>query len=118
MKANGYCLELRPKMNIKIIAYDENGANEFPGIGYGSMKENFQNKPYPEKKVIIQKLKTCGHAGVASTGNLQDCFTGEFFAPGDVIRVGGGFSWTESLAYYVEKYNLRLPKDFEEYLMK
>lgn len=29
----------------------------------------------------------------------------------------GKFTWNTTLAYYVENYNLRLPKDFEEHVL-
>ena len=30
----------------------------------------------------------------------------------------GKYEWRSDIAYYVEKYNLRLSKDFEDYVLK
>ncbi len=30
----------------------------------------------------------------------------------------GVYVWSNILSYYVDKYNLRLPKDFEEHILK
>jgi len=35
----------------------------------------------------------------------------------DSVRVDEKYAWSESLSYYIDKYNLRLPPDFEKQIL-
>ncbi|MDE6724042.1 MAG: hypothetical protein K2J79_00400, partial [Ruminiclostridium sp.] len=84
-----------------------------------SMVKYFQAKPYEGKDKIVSYLRNKGRATLASTGVACDRLTnerikGEFQF---VYYTDGKYSWCSDLAYHVEKYNLRLPKEFEDYVL-
>ena len=87
-----------------------------PNKGYESMKEHFEKSSYPNQKKIVQYLRS-GNADMVSAEIPKDCFTGDRI-PGEKIGINDGkYAWWSTLAYYVEKYNLRLPKEFEEHIL-
>ena len=95
----------------RIFDFDEYG----PGMGFPSMKESMCDEPYPGKHMIVDYLKN-GTKTYAAAGRARDFFTGEPI-PGELCGMTDGvYSWVSSLAYYVEKYNLRLSDDFEQYV--
>lgn len=88
-----------------------------PNKGYGSMRESFSNYPYPGQDKIIHYLRN-GKVDMVSLAVPIDAFTGEKI-PGDKLGMNDGkYTWWNTLAYYVEKYNLRLPEEFERYILQ
>lgn len=84
-----------------------------PGRGYPSMKDFFCDAPYTGQAKIIHYLK---HAkeDMVSTKIPKDVFTGETIPMDNLGMNDGEYTWFTTLAYYVEKYNLKLPKEFED----
>ena len=97
---------------ISLIQYDEFGAN----MGFPSIKDFFQSKRYEGQDKIIQYLKN-GKCTMASPGRAVDVITGEVIDIEVIFMNDGKYSWTSTLIYYVEKYNLRLPLEFEKYVL-
>lgn len=98
---------------IYIGKYDELSK----GRGYDSMKNHMESSDYPQKEKVIQYL-TSGKIDMVSAEIPQDVFTGERI-PGEKLGMNDGtFIWWNTLAYYVRKYNLRLPEEFENHIMK
>lgn len=87
--------------------------NEFgEGMGFPSIKDFCLDDAYPGKDKIIKYLNN-GKKTYASTAKAQDVITGNRL---DVELYGmtdGEYSWLSTISYYVDKYNLRLPKEFE-----
>ena len=48
----------------------------------------------------------------------KDVFTGDQISNEMIGMNDGEYTWFNTLAYYVEKYNLRLPKEFEDKILK
>lgn len=95
-------------MSKCLFEYNEYG----PGMGFPSMKDNMNSKPYFGMEKIIAYLKN-GKKTYAAAGRAKDFFSGDYI-PGEYCGMTDGeYSWISSLVYYVEKYNLRLNKDFE-----
>lgn len=88
-----------------------------PSNGYPSMRESFETAPYEGEKVIANYLKH-GHKGIVQIGVPKDVFTGETIRMEKIVMDDGEYIWPNVLAYYVEKYHLRLPKDFEDKVLK
>ena len=88
-----------------------------PGRGYDSLKMHFETGEYPQKEKIVKYL-TSGEVDMASLELPKDVFTGERIRMEKLGMNDGVYMWWNTLAYYVEKYNLRLPKDFEEHILK
>ena len=71
---------------------------------------------HPFKARILSYL-THGHLLFAGGGLLDDVVkpTGAGFLFNQ-SRTDGTYSWSDSLAYYVERYNLILPREFVEHM--
>ena len=93
--------------------------NEFgPGMGLPSIKDSFQAERYPGQDMIIEYLRTGGEVCMARPGSDIDKFTGEKIGFESYLKNDGEYSWYSYLSYYVDKYNLRLPEDFEQHVRK
>ena len=88
-----------------------------PNKGYESMSNHFEKGPYPGQEKIVEYLRN-GNIDMISTASTVDCFTGKKI-PGDKLGMNDGkYTWWNTLAYYVEKYNLRLPEEFEKHILQ
>lgn len=85
---------------------------EFNPAASKSIKEDFQKTEYENQKQIAEYLKH-GSISVVSPGPGFDLVTGERIVNTYCIMTDGEYSWVNTLSYYVEVYNLRLPKTFE-----
>lgn len=98
-----------------LCGYKEYGADDAV-----SMLDCCEKTSYPEKEEIISFLNTRGESTLASTGTVKDRITGEVRPmpkEGICLKTEGQYSWWNDLSYYVDKYNLRLPKQFEDYVL-
>lgn len=86
---------------------------EFNPLSERSMKEDFNDRPSPFSQKIIAYLNS-GELVSASPSSEIDVFSGERITQTSCILTDGEYSWLNSLGYYVHKYNLQLPKEFEE----
>jgi hypothetical protein len=84
---------------------------EFNPSAGRSMKEDFSEESSPLASRIIAYLDS-GEVILASPSRSVDVFSGEMIGHTKCIRTDGTFSWSDSLSYYVRKYNLRLPAEF------
>ena len=92
----------------RLFEFDEYG----PGMGFPKMKESMDVSPYTGIERIVDYLRK-GRKTYAAAGRAVDFFTGEVIPGERCGMTDGEYSWVSSLPYYVEKYYLRLPKDFE-----
>lgn len=93
---------------IYIGKYDELN----PGKGYPSMRDSFSDAPYKGKDKVIQYL-TNKNTDIVSAKIPRDVFTNEEIPMEPIGMNDGEYTWFTTLAYYVDKYNLRLPMEFE-----
>ena len=89
---------------------------EFNSLSEKSMKDDFSDSPSPMKEKIIAYLNN-GKLLFASPSRAYDVFTGERISKTNCILSDGEYSWASSLIYYIQKYNLRIPKEFEEKIL-
>ena len=97
---------------MRYIGYKELDAREFP-----SLKESLEEKAYPNKGKILDFLKN-GIIDLTRMSRAKDVFDGEVIPFEIHVMHRGKFSWSNQIAWYVEKYNLRLPDDFEVYIIE
>lgn len=97
---------------IYLCSFSEYGVQNAP-----SMKEFMCDKPYENQQIIVDFLNHKGTTGIVSTAYPKDLITGKRIEGELFTRKTDRFSWWSDLAYHVEKYNLRLPKEFEEYVL-
>lgn len=86
---------------------------EFGADNNKSIKDDFQNKPYENQTCVADYLDK-GVVSLMSLDYGRDLFTGEKITDNYYIATDGEYTWANTLSYYVRKYNLRLPRDFEE----
>lgn len=96
-----------------LVKYDE----LIPGKNYPSMKEFFSNEPYYGQGEIIYYLRH-GKEDMCRIEMARDVFSGKFISNEMIGMNDGEYTWFDFLAYYVEKYNLRLPEEFEKKILK
>lgn len=88
-----------------------------PNMGFPSIKEHLQDKPYETKAVVLEYLNN-GNVHMVTASKIVDVFTGERINSELVYMDDGKYSWSSKLPYYVDKYNLKLPEDFENHILK
>lgn len=96
------------------ISYDEID----PGHNFPKMKSALLDGKYENKDLIVNFLNN-GIIDLAQLSREKDVFTGQVI-PDEVLVMhdsGEKYEWSNLLAYYVDKYNLRLPKEFEAYIL-
>ena len=87
-----------------------------PGHNYPKLKESMESEAYPHKEEIIQYLLN-GNVEFVRVSRAKDVFTGEY-RPREVrVMRDGDYYWPNLLAWYVDKYNVRLPREFEEHIL-
>lgn len=89
---------------------------EFNPASDRSMKDDFNDKPSPYNKIIVNYLDN-GELVLVSPSIATDVFSGEKIGRTNCILTDGEFSWSSSLSYYVEKYNLQIPKELENKIL-
>lgn len=89
---------------------------EFNPLAEKSMKDDFSSLPSPFKNQIISYLNN-GEVTLVSPTSVTDVFSGERICQTNCILTDGEYSWSNSLGYYVEKYNLQIPKELESKIL-
>ena len=97
---------------IIIGKYDELA----PGMGFPSLREHTQNVPYKSKDAVLKHLRN-GNVHMVTASKVVDAFSGEATNLELVFMNDGKYSWSSKVAYYVDKYNLKLPEDFERHIL-
>ena len=91
--------------------------NEFiPNKGFGRMVDSFQKNTYNNQKLIVNYLNQ-GKTICVQAGKVVDIITGKKTTLTGKVQTDGKYMWFNEIAYYIEKYNLRLPEDIEEYIL-
>jgi hypothetical protein len=87
-----------------------------PRHDFPSMRDSFEDSPYEGMDKIVYYLKH-GTIDCAAIEIPHDVFSGDIIPMEKLGMNDGKYTWFNILAYYVEKYNLRLPKDFENHVL-
>lgn len=84
-----------------------------------SIKDSACKHSYPEKQKIVSCLKNEGKCIMVQAKIAKDRLTNERISGlfGLELFSDGKYSWWSDLAYHVGKYNLRLPTEFENYVL-
>lgn len=96
---------------MRYIGYEELD----PGNGFPKLSESI-GVLHPRKQELINFLKS-GEEDFVKMSYTKDIFSGIVIPFPDIMMHKGRFYWSSVLAWYVEKYDLQLPKDFEEYIL-
>ena len=101
------------KKRINIMA----NWKEFNPLSKRSIKEDFYKNPSPIQEKIISYLDN-GEIILASPSKQIDVVSGKEINQTNYILTDGEYSWSSSLKYYILKYNLHVPTEFEEKITK
>lgn len=71
----------------------------------------------PEKMKVLKYLKETPSVAVAPAV-LRDVFTGERLNMDLYAKSDGTYIWRSDIAYYFDKYNLKLPDEFINHVLK
>lgn len=97
---------------MQYISYEELEAGKhFPKLRSSLEKQSYNNK---EK---IAAFLNDGEIVLTRLSRVKDVLTGELIPLEVHAMCHGDYYWCNILSWYVEKHNLRLPKDFEEYIL-
>lgn len=87
-----------------------------PGMGFPSIKDYMHREPYKSKETVLKYLRG-GNVHMVTASKIVDAISGEATNIELVFMNDGKFSWSSKIPYYVDKYNLRLPEEFESHIM-
>ena len=90
---------------------------EFNPPALKSMKDDFADISSPFCDKIIDYLDS-GDIILASPSGVTDIFSEKQISHTNCILTDGEYSWSNSLSYYVKEYNLQLPEEFENKIIK
>lgn len=74
-------------------------------------------RPPANQAQVVAYLKA-GKVLVMSPGLVKDAFDRGTLAGTRSMRTDGVYAWPDSLAFYVERYQVELPAEFEEHMAK
>ena len=95
---------------------DVHFCKEYGSESLPSIKELVSDTPDPAKDIILSYLRT--NLILASPGIVKDLFnTNETIGSGDIFS-DGKYAWSDFLSSYVEKYNIVLPIEFRNHILK
>ncbi len=78
----------------------------------------FVNGPVSKDKAKISSyLLNGGKSVCVAPERLNDIFTGNTIDIEDSVREDASYAWSEALSYYVDRYDLQLPVDFEKHIL-
>lgn len=100
------------QINLKYIGFEELQ----PGYNHPKLTDSMESGPYPHKEEIIHFLLN-GNIEFVRVSRVRDVFTGEYIPTEVRVMQDGDYCWSNVLAWYVDKYNVRLPREFEEYIL-
>lgn len=86
-------------------------------IDNGSVKNYISDKETYDKVQIIAYLKSQRRVAGCPRAAI-DCVTGKEISPSFSVYTDGEYDWCDFLIYHIEKYNIRLPEDFIEHIMR
>ena len=89
---------------------------EFNPSAKRSIKEDFDTYASLFSNKILAYLDK-GEIILASPGRAIDVLSGEEINQTNNILTDGEYYWPSSLGYYIRKYNLRIPKEFEDKIL-
>ena len=81
-----------------------------------SIHDYLGKTPYSNQDKILHFLRN-GKIELARLSRVRDIFTGERIPYEALVMSDGDYFWSNTLAWYVEKYNLRMPEEFEAYIL-
>lgn len=89
---------------------------EIYGNDYPPFADCVSKEPIQGKDKIVAYLHR-GKAVAAAAGVFRDVFNGESIKGEALWQTDGQYDWRSDTAYYVDRYNLKLPDDFVTHII-
>lgn len=90
----------------------------FKGMKYGKCEDDFESYKKIENRLnkfdVLKYIKALPIAGVALM-SVEDIFTGEPIEQAGIIE-DGNFTFPTDFVHYYEKYDIKIPLEYEEYI--
>lgn len=90
----------------------------FKGMNYGKCNDNFEDfkkiKNEIPKTEVLKYIKNLPIAAIAPM-SVEDIFDGQAIDQAGIIE-DGDFSFPLDFIHYYEKYDIGIPKDYEDYI--
>ncbi len=83
----------------------------------GSVRDFVTEKETYDKEKVIAYLKAQKRVSGCPRDAI-DCVTGEKISSSYSVYTDGEYDWCDFLIYHIEKYNVLLPQDFVDHIMK
>ena len=74
-------------------------------------------KPSEHKDTVLKYMKACKITS-AAPGHVRDVIAGNVIDLPLECKSDGFFAWRSDFAYYIEKYDLRIPEEFIEHILR
>lgn len=94
------------------------------GIGYFREYHGIQYPPFvqtaeaiAQKEQVLRYMRK-GHVIAAAPGMVKDVFKHENVAGEMLAYCDGEYYWGSEAIYYFEKYNMQLPKEFIDHIVR
>ena len=87
-----------------------------PNKGYPLMTDSMETKRYEGQDTIVKFLQR-GELVLAQFSRNRDVFDNSVIPAEVLVLADGKYMWCNHLAHYVDKYNVRLPRDFEKHIL-
>lgn len=92
---------------------------EVYGVDYPALLELVSDKPMEHKETILRYLRKVriDDQVSAAAGVFHDVLTGAVIPGEALFLTDGKYGWRSDVAYYVDKYNMRLPAEFIKHVL-
>ena len=88
------------------------------GVNHPYIRDLIQDTPTKNKEAVLKYMKSEKLVSAAASGIMQDALTG-MSIPGDWLAYNDDtYAWDSETIYYFDKYNMILPHDFIEHVLK
>ncbi len=84
----------------------------------GTVASNTLNEVTYDKNKVINYLLSKGKKIAGCPREAIDCFTKDVIAPSFFIYSDEEYRWADFLVYHVKKYNIKLPQEFVNKVMR
>ncbi len=88
-----------------------------PDMGFPSMVDSMAKGTYASKEAILTYLRN-GKVHMVTASKVVDALTKAQTKIDLVFMNDGSYAWTSAIIYYVDRYNLQLPDEFVNHILK
>ena len=88
------------------------------GDDYPALSTIIQDTPIKEKETVLRYMKSEKLVSAAASGIMRDALTGMSISGDWLAYNDSTYAWDSETIYYFDKYNMDLPVEFIEHVLK